>query len=256
MASPTVLECRGISQSFAGIQALSEIDLSIQSGQLHAIIGPNGAGKTTLFNILSGLQIPTAGQVFFGGQEITSLPPWQRARLGIARSFQNLRLFGAMSLRENILVAAQQHQPYRLRDVFFKRQRVREAEEALTEVADHWLRLVGLYAMRDDAAMTLSYGAARRLELARALALQPRLLLLDEPAAGLNPAETESLAETIHQLRTKDLTVVLVEHDMGLVMKLADRITVLNLGRELATDLPAKIRSNRLVIDAYLGVSR
>ncbi|MDI9408279.1 MAG: ABC transporter ATP-binding protein [Candidatus Pacebacteria bacterium] len=256
MTSPIVLECRGISQSFAGIQALSDINLPIHQGQFHAIIGPNGAGKTTLFNILSGLQSPTAGGVFFAGLDITALPPWQRARLGIARSFQNLRLFGAMTLRENILVAAQQQQPYRLGDVFFKRAAVRAAEEALTESADLWLRLVGLYRQRDDQAMTLSYGAARRLELARALALQPRLLLLDEPAAGLNPAETDGLAEIMAHLRNDALTVVLVEHDMGLVMKLADRITVLNLGKELATDDPARIRVNPQVIDAYLGVSR
>ena len=260
MANPPIvapiLECRAISQKFAGIQALSEVSIEIQTGEFHAIIGPNGAGKTTLFNIMSGLQIPTAGGVFFDGQEITARQSWQRAQMGIARSFQNLRLFGAMSLRENILVAAQQKQTYSLGDLFFNRGKVRMIEESLTETADHWLDFVGLYESRDDAAMTLSYGAARRLELARALALQPRLLLLDEPAAGLNPAETKALAETISRLRSHKLTIVLVEHDMGLVMSLADRITVLHLGCELVTDLPAKVRANPLVIDAYLGVAR
>ncbi|MCX8502260.1 MAG: ATP-binding cassette domain-containing protein, partial [Alphaproteobacteria bacterium] len=208
MEPSNILECRSIQQNFAGIQALRSIDLSIATGEFHAIIGPNGAGKTTLFNIISGVQSPSSGSVLFNQQAITALPGWRRARLGIARSFQNLRLFGAMSLRENILVAAQQRQPYSLGELFLRRGKVREIEKTLAERADELLEFVGLYDRRHQAAMNLPYGAARRLELARALALEPSLLLLDEPAAGLNPSETAALAEVIERLRNnQQLTV-------------------------------------------------
>ena len=254
MKPSVIMECRNISQNFAGIQALRSIDLSILRGEFHAMIGPNGAGKTTLFNIMSGVQSPSSGAVFFHEQDITALPGWRRARLGIARSFQNLRLFGAMSLRENILVAAQQRQAYSLGELFLRRGKVRAIESALAELADELLELVGLYDRRHQAATNLPYGAARRLELARALALEPSLLLLDEPAAGLNPTETAELAATIERLRVrKPLTVLLVEHDMGLVMRLAERITVLHLGELLVTDQPQTIRNHPQVVAAYLG---
>jgi branched-chain amino acid transport system ATP-binding protein len=248
-----LLRTDALTRRFAGLVADDSVSLSVAPGGLHAVIGPNGAGKTTLFNLISGLVLPSVGRIWLGDHEITTLRPEQRAALGMGRTFQNIRTFGAMTALENVLTGSHTRLSAGLASVILRTPAFRAEEKRAVERARAALDTVGLADKADLRAAGLSYGDQRRLEIARAIAPDPALLLLDEPAAGMNPAETEALATLIQRLRSNSMTVLLVEHDMGFVMGLCDTVTVLNFGR-LIFDGPAHdARQDTGVIEAYLG---
>jgi branched-chain amino acid transport system ATP-binding protein len=252
--APALLEVRGLSKSFRGLRALDGYDLALPAGTIHGVIGPNGAGKTTLFHVLSGFLRPTSGSVRFEGREITGSPAWRVARLGIGRTFQNIRLFGELSVIDNVKVAIQRQWRGSLVATLLSTPGFRRREAEIDTAAAALLDRVGLAARRDQLARNLPYGDQRRLEVARAVATQPKILLLDEPNAGMNPIETQDLLGLIRRLRDElGITIVLVAHDIPLVMNLCDRIQVLNYGRLIAEGDPAAVRSNPEVIAAYLG---
>jgi branched-chain amino acid transport system ATP-binding protein len=254
---PALLEVRGLSKSFRGLRALDAYDLTLRQGTIHGVIGPNGAGKTTLFHVLSGFLRPTSGSVRFEGHEITGSPAWRVARLGIGRTFQNIRLFGELSVIDNVKVAIQRQWHASLVATLLSTPGFRRREAEIDAAAAALLDRVGLAARRDQLARNLPYGDQRRLEVARAVATQPKILLLDEPNAGMNPIETQDLLGLIRRLRDElGITIVLVAHDIPLVMNLCDRIQVLNYGRLIAEGDPAAVRSNPEVIAAYLGQAR
>jgi len=247
----SALELIDLSKSFGGVQAIDSINLTIDEESVYGLIGPNGAGKTTLFNVLTGFLEPSRGSIQFFEQDITSFQPYEIARLGIARTYQNIRLFGNMTVRENVATA----QNYRasfggLKSLFWSRGK---DEADLNNNLEYLLDLMGLWEKRDLVSTDLSYGEQRRLEIARACAMKPRLLLLDEPAAGMNEVETEELWVRVDKLRRNGLHVILVEHDMKLVMERCDHIFVLNFGKLIAQGTPAELRENKDVIEAYLG---
>lgn len=249
-----VLRVDHVTRRFSGLVAVNDVSFDVQPGEIFGLIGPNGAGKTTLFNIITGLIPPSDGQVFYGTQPITRLPPHRIASHGIARTFQNLRLFGNLSMRENVAVARHVHSQAGIVGEILGSQLARSEAHQTRIRAGELLDLVGLGGKADQIARDLSYGDQRRLELARALALQPQLLLLDEPAAGMNPTEKAGLSDLIRQIRDCfDLTIVLIEHHVPLVMGLCDRIAVLNFGQLIALDTPATLRHDPAVIAAYLG---
>ena len=249
----SLLRIEALTRRFAGLIAVDGVTLSVEPGGLHAVIGPNGAGKTTLFNLISGLVLPSAGRLWLGEHEMTALRPEQRAALGMGRTFQNIRVFGAMTALENVLTGSHTRLSAGLGSVLFRTPGFRAEEKRAVDRARTALDTVGLADKADLRASGLSYGDQRRLEIARAIAPDPALLLLDEPAAGMNPAETEALATLIQRLRSTAMTVLLVEHDMGFVMGLCDTVTVLNFGR-LIFDGPAQAaRQDQGVIEAYLG---
>jgi branched-chain amino acid transport system ATP-binding protein len=232
------------------LTALSDIDLQVKAKQIYGLIGPNGAGKTTLFNIITGFLTATEGSIQFSGKELTRLPPNKIARLGIARTFQNIRLFGTMTVMENVLVA----QNIRAQSgVLSLVQLLSAREKKLQEEAEILLKKMGLWEKRNELSISLAYGNQRRLEIARALALAPELLLLDEPAAGMNEAETEDLLKRIQEIRDMGQTIMLIEHDMNIVMGICDYISVLNFGSVIAKGTPAEIQTSEAVIEAYLG---
>lgn len=235
-----MLSLQGITKRFGGLAAINNFDLKIEQGTIFGIIGPNGAGKSTLFNLITGLVRPTAGTVSFKGSNITGFPPYQINRMGIARTFQNIRLFRGMTVMENIL-AGQLQQRLGLTD----RNSLSKPEEIL--------ELLGLTKYRFAFAGELPYGHQRRLEIARALATGPELLLLDEPAAGMNETETAELISDIRAIKERGCTVIVIEHDMGLVMALSERVAVLNFGEKIAEGSAGEIRENSAVIEAYLG---
>jgi branched-chain amino acid transport system ATP-binding protein len=251
-----ILEVEGLSKTFAGVQALDGYALRLAPLAIHGVIGPNGAGKTTLFNMLTGFLAPTSGTIRFLGRDITRQPAYRVARLGIARTFQNIRLFGQLSVVENVKAALQSQMPGSLIGTLLSSPAFRRRERALDDQADALLERVGLAGRRDRQARTLPYGDQRRLEIARAVALNPKILLLDEPNAGMNPNETADLLALIRRLRDElKITIVLVAHDIPLVMNLCDTIQVLNYGKLIAAGDPAAVRNNPEVIAAYLGTA-
>lgn len=248
---------RGLEVRFGGVRALQGVDLTVPSGRVVALIGPNGAGKTTLFNLVSGFYRPSAGSLRFAGQDLTRLPPWRIARLGIVRTFQTLRLFGALSVLDNVLAGCHMHGGGEPWQAVLGLRRFHVAERAVNERALMALVRVGLAARADQPARALPYGDQRRLEIARALAAGPRLLLLDEPAAGMNQAERRPLATLVRDLCERDgITILVVEHDMRFVAGVADEVVVLDHGVELSRGTPDAVRSDPRVVEAYLGPGR
>ena len=249
-----MLEVTGLARRFGGLRAVDGVSLTVREGEIVGLIGPNGAGKTTVFNLITGFIAPTAGRVRFGGTDITRWSPDRVTAAGIARTFQNIRLFRDMPAAENVVVAQHVRTSATLADAVFATRRYRTEERDARARARELLALVGLADRASVPARSLAYGDQRRLEIARALATRPRLLLLDEPAAGMNTAETQALMTLIRRLRDElGLTVLLIEHDMKLVMGLCDRVAVLNFGREIAEGAPDEVRRNPAVIEAYLG---
>lgn len=242
-----------ISKNFEGLLVLDRIYLKIEERQIVALIGPNGAGKTTFFNILSGIYQPTEGGIRFKGKNIVGLKPHQITFLGVARTFQNLRLFHQMTVLENILSGFFSQTQYGIADALFKTKRFKREEEKDVRAAYKIAGLIGLKSKENELAKNLPYGQQKKLEIARALATRPSLLLLDEPTAGMNPTETENMIGLIRKIREDGIAVILIEHDMKVVMNISDRIIVLDYGKKIAEGLPQEIRSNELVIEAYLG---
>ncbi len=247
------LEIEQLSKSFGGLQALDRVSFEVQMGAIQALIGPNGAGKTTCFNLISGILPPSSGSIRLMGQEISGLPPHQIARLGLARTFQNIQLFTGMTVLDNVLVGQHIHLHGGLLATLLNLPSIRRQERRSVALVMELLDFVGLADKAHWQADNLAYGEQRRLEIARALALQPRLLLLDEPAAGMNPRETEELMALISAIQERQITVLLIEHDMNLVMNISKRIVVFDQGRVIAQGPPRAIRQNPQVIEAYLG---
>ena len=249
-----VLEVQGVTKRFGGLVAVNQVSLEVNEGEIFSVIGPNGAGKTTFFNLLTGIYTPDEGRILFLGQDITGSTPDKAAKLGIGRTFQNIRLFGAMTVLENILVGRHIHTRVPYLHALLRTPLARKEERKALEEALSLLEYVGLLHRKDELARNLPYGEQRKLEIARALALKPKLLLLDEPAAGMNPKETEALQEFILKIRSEmGLTILLIEHDMRLVMRISDRIAVLDYGSKIAEGKPEEVRTNPRVIQAYLG---
>ncbi|NJD39041.1 MAG: ABC transporter ATP-binding protein [Geobacter sp.] len=248
-----MLELKGITQIFGGVTALKDVSFSVNQGDITGVIGPNGAGKTTLFNIATGIYSQTSGQVIFEGRDISGLPAERLARLGMVRTFQNIELFGKMTVLENVMVGLHSRSSSGLFACSFKMPWAVREEQRIRDEAHQWLQFVGIDDLAQLEANNLPFGRGRLLEIARAMACNPRMILMDEPAAGLNSQETLGLAELIRRIRDRGITVVLVEHDMELVMDICDRIVVLNLGQKLTEGTPREIQDNPEVIAAYLG---
>jgi branched-chain amino acid transport system ATP-binding protein len=248
-----LLEARGIHKRFGGLQALTDVSLSINKGEIYGLIGPNGAGKTTFFNVLSGAYTPEEGEFVFAGSELPYGQPHKIVQRGIARTFQNIRLFRELTALENVMVGHHTRSTAGLFGILFQRKHVREEERLVTERAFELLKYVGIERFANTVSKNLSYGDQRRLEIARALATEPQLLALDEPAAGMNATETSHLRALIETIRHDGVTVLLIEHDVKLVMGLCDRVAVLDFGKKIVEDVPAVVQKNAAVIEAYLG---
>jgi len=248
------LEARHVTIRFGGLTAVSDFNLSIDQHELVGLIGPNGAGKTTVFNMLTGVYKPTEGEILVDGESTAHLPPYRITARGVARTFQNIRLFKELTVLDNVKIGGHIHYKYSGTSAVLHTNRFHDAEDVAEKDALNLLHIFGLDARANDYARNLPYGDQRRLEIARALAARPKLLLLDEPAAGLNDRETHALMETIHDIRDRfNISVLLIEHHMELVMGICERIVVLNFGKTIAVGTPDEIRANRDVIEAYLG---
>ena len=250
-----LLEVSNLGIAFGGLQAVAQLDLSIEKGHLYGLIGPNGAGKTTVFNMLTGVYKPTEGNIVLDGKDITGKSPELISKAGVARTFQNIRLFNEMSVLDNVKVGLHNQIQYGMWTGILRLPAYKEKEHEMNREAKKLLKIFDLDGEANLKASQLPYGKQRKLEIARALATNPKLLLLDEPAAGMNPQETLELADFIHEIRDKyNLTILLIEHHMDLVMNISDRIYVLDFGSLIAQGLPTEIQKNQRVIDAYLGV--
>lgn len=249
-----LFEVKNLTIKFGGLTAVDNVNLNVNQGEIVGLIGPNGAGKTTVFNLVTGVYTPTAGQVFFQDRSLVGLKPNQIAKFGVVRTFQNIRLFKQLTVYENVRTSGHLRVPYSLADAFLHTGRYERCEKESHEDTLNLLGMVGLLDRKDEVSSSLPYGLQRRLEIARALALRPTLLLLDEPAAGMNPQECMQLIEFIRGVRTTfDTTILIIEHHMDVIMNICDRMYVLNFGKLLAAGTPDDIQNDARVIEAYLG---
>lgn len=249
-----ILELRDISKHFGGVQAIAKTSFGVKKGEIFGLIGPNGAGKTTMFNIITGAYTPSSGEVVFDSKSLSNVKPHNIVHLGIARTFQNIRLFSSLSVLDNVLIGLNHDTKYSFVEAILHLGRFKKSEKIAKEKAMAILDELGIAKFANESAKNLSYGSQRKVEIARALATSPKLLLLDEPVAGMNPSETEELANLIINLRdNKNLSILLIEHDMKFVNKLCDRVLVLDYGKVIFEGLPSEAVTNKEVITAYLG---